>query len=224
MKKKILQFAMLFPLAFWSFKCNEETVNVCEDSLLRFNLNVETIPLKSTLTKGDTLWVSLTIPEYLTDLTYNDDVQVLEYDFKIWHGLNRMDAPQTPSAYHEFDFVEKIGKYQIVNGGGGGEIARLTTEVLNGKQRLQIGFIPLNLGLFQMDFANLSAELKCQPLSAFGSDFNNLEITYTMNSGDLDENNYSLLLASPIAVTQPELISTPDVFLKAGVYVFQVVE
>ena len=75
-----------------------------------------------------------------------------------------------------------------------------------------------------MGCSNLTAELKCQPLPAFEKDLNTLEITYKMNNRDLEENNYPMLLASPIATSNPELISSPEVFLNAGVYIFQVVE
>ena len=225
MKKIHLLAALSLWAVFTSSDCGNEPVYVCGDVVLKFEIDLGVSPLRDTIKTGDTLWLSMSIPGHLTDMNSNEDIHVLGYDFKIRNGLNRMDAEGTPRAFHEFGFVTKLGAYELYNVGMGGSFAKMITEQLDGEQKVQVGLVPQHPGLFQMSFYNLTKDLKCQPLLAFGEDLNDLEIIdFKMNNGDLDENNYPMLLASPIADTQPELISTPEVFLQAGVYIFQVVE
>ena len=225
MKKIHLLAALSLWAVFTSSDCGNEPVYVCGDVVLKFEINLEVSPLRDTIRTGDTLWLSMSIPGYLTDMNSNEDIHVLGYDFKVKHGLNRMDVEGTPGAYHEFGFAEKLGKYERFNIGTGGEAASLATEQVGGGQKLRVGLIPQHPGLFQMDFYNHSEDLRCQPLPAFGEELNDLEIMdFKMNNGDLDENNYPMLLASPVADTQPELIASPEVFVLGGGYIFQVVE
>lgn len=207
-----------------AFRCGEEPVYVCGDTILHFEINIAVSPLSGQYHIGDTLWVTVAIPGSLKDLNSNEYIPVLDYDFKIGSLINRMDISNTPPAFHEFGYVQQTGKYTINNPSSFGALARVTTEPVNGEQKFQVGFIPLSKGLFQLSFSNWTHDLRCQPLPAFGKALNTLDLSYRMNNGDLEENNYPMLLASPIAATQPELISTPEAILKDGVYIFQVIE
>jgi len=222
MATKYLFLFMIICLSNWAFRCGEEQVQVCGDNILRFDLQVLISPLQDTFKIGDTIWIEMSVPNELTDQISNEMITVKSYDFKVVQGLYRLESSDYPGAFFEFERIETVGTYIPANSNGA--LFRMITEVADEKQRFLVGLKPRFSGLFQIDFFNFNADLKCQPLPALGKELNTLEITYTMNNGDLEENNYPMLLASPIAAMNPELIATPEQFLKAGVYIFQVVE
>ena len=99
-------------------------MQVCGDEILKFDISLNISPLQDTIILGDTLWLTMSIPDFLNDINSNENIRVLEFDFKIKHGLNRMDINMTPRAYQEFEFIDKVGTYEILNIGTGGRSSK----------------------------------------------------------------------------------------------------
>ena len=186
--------------------------------MLNFEIGLNISPLQDTINIGDTLWLSMAIPEYLTEIISSDDIFVKNFNFNIRCVLNRMDLQETPPAFNEFGFENKLGNFEIFNSGNGGAFAKINTELTDNNQIIQVGIIPTTFGLFQIGFYNLTSDLTCQSLSAFGNDLNNLNISFKMNDGGLEINNYSFLLESP------GLIATQEEFTEAGLFIFKVAD
>ena len=160
--------------------------------------------------------MSSTINEKLVDKSSNNSIDVSNFDFKIYSGINRMDTTLIEDAEKYFGVINSIGKFEI-SFLSGTTNTKVVYDNTNKIKRLKIGLIPKKIGIYKIGFYNLTDDITRIKLTE-SECLETLNMSYTMNEGK--DFNYYLLKYS----LQPFPISTENDYKKEGNYVFKVIK
>ena len=208
---KIFTFALLILIALQSTTCHKQPC----DTTYNFDIPFSIIDADSFRT-GDTIWLSSTINEKLVDKSSNNSIDVSNFDFKIYSGINRMDTTLIEDAEKYFGVINSIGKFEI-SFLSGTTNTKVVYDNTNKIKRLKIGLIPKKIGIYKIGFYNLTDDITRIKLTE-SECLETLNMSYTMNEGK--DFNYYLLKYS----LQPFPISTENDYKKEGNYVFKVIK
>jgi hypothetical protein len=205
--KKIIFLLSLIAL-MQSSTCHKQACETTYDFEIPFSITE-----RDSFRIGDTIWLSSEIRDNLVDKTTNQSIDVSNFDFQIRCGMYRMDTVQFDEAEKYFEFVNQVGKMEIT------VASTIDTKVIYQKETnsrvVKVGMIPKKIGIFKINFANLTDDITNVKLTQ-GDCLETLNMIYTMNEGR--DFNYYLLKKSLIP------ISTESDYKKEGNYVFKVIK
>ncbi len=87
--------------------------NYCQKSY-NFNIPIK-INIQDTLHIGDTIWISLDMPNQVLDRTTGEYIDWTNFELFFSTGFSRIDTPSITSGDTDFDLVQDIGKVERVN-------------------------------------------------------------------------------------------------------------
>ena len=163
---------------------------------------------------GDTIWLESNIKDKLMNKNSSTEIDVSKFDFKVYCGMSRVDTNIIDEAEKYFNFINKIGKFEITF-----LSSTINTKVIYAKltnsRSLKIGLIPQKIGIFELGFYNLTDDLTNTHITQ--NDCNeNINVNYNMNEGR--DFNYYLIQKSPLPV-----VSEKE-YKKDGAYAFKVIK
>ena len=177
-----------------------------------FNFQVELFPALDTIDVGDTVYLKIDIPAEMTDTETGQTEQVSEADFDIHAGISTYDSNHYYLMDGYFDYVNVVGEVAFT----GSRISARFRQNDDGSRSLWFGFIPKYKGVYSIHCFDLFESRGNSPtIGKKCTEF--YYLTYEMNRGNLDSNNYYLLKHIP-----PEVFATYEQFYFSGFYAFYV--
>ncbi len=205
-------FVVLLPLLLLAMKCNSSK----EDCIIEYDFTIpmSISPALDTFRVGDTLWLESVIPAELKDNNTGEMIDVSDFDFNISTALTIIDSINFLPAENHFEYLYIKGKLDIKF-----YSSTVITDIIYEpdilrKKHLKIVIICRKDGIFELDFHNLTENLKGVNLTNKNC-IENLNLSYQMN--DRSDNNFYL-------VGQSMIFNSESDFNLFGGYAFVVIE
>lgn len=80
---------------------------------VRFELPISIVPEKESYSVGDTIWVSMNLPEELTDQLSGEMISIGRYPFETGMNIIKLEDSTWSNGTYEIELIESIGEVNI---------------------------------------------------------------------------------------------------------------